>query len=108
MTPAELNEKKLQFFRTVLTAIAECADVLDSDTIETMARRALKEEFCESCGAHPTNNTICSVCGRPHCDTCYPNIMEACPICGEAGNIFLEKLYDADERIANEDSHKGQ
>ena len=107
MTPAELNEKKLQFFRTVLQAIANCADVMDTNTIETMARNALEEEFCESCGTHPAN-TVCSVCGRLHCDVCYPNTMEACPICGEAGNIFLDKLYDADERIANEDLHKGQ
>lgn len=97
---AELTEKKLQFFKTVLEAIVNCADVMDSEDIATMARNALDEGFCESCDTHPADNT-CLVCGRSLCDTCYPNTMEACSICGAQGNIFIDKLYDADERIAN-------
>jgi hypothetical protein len=101
MTPVELTEKKMQFFKTVLESIAGISDVASSNDLGELARLALEEEFCEICGTHP-GDMGCSVCGRHLCDICYPNVMEACSICGEPGNVFLDKLYDADERMANE------
>lgn len=98
MTPAELNEKKLQFFKTVIESIRDLSDVASSNDLGELARLALEEEFCSKCGTHPAD-VGCAVCGRPHCDVCYPNVMEACSFCGEKGSAFLDQLYKEDERI---------
>jgi len=93
----ELMDKKLQFFKTVLESIAGISDVASSNDLGELARQALEEKFCEICGTHP-GDMSCSACGKSLCDICYPNA-----ICGEPGNKFLEKLWDADERIVNDE-----
>lgn len=80
MTSSELNEKRLAFFQTVLKAIADLSDVMGPKAISKMAKDALDEPFCASCGTHPALSG-CSSCGRDFCDNCAPPGLDECKFC---------------------------